>query len=271
MSIAEKLAALAAQKNALADNLNTMGVTAARSERLNTLVPKVLDIHAAPRLRPLSAGANGLYLPEEGCDGFSEVSVSVPGGGSGRLYLIDPAALDAIRDFNGQSGSGQKGSSVFPPFIQRYERLSNPALTTYTVDGVKKPVVYWGNGNSRSFQLASKIPADTWSRLVITCAVTCTSTISYMGLRFLKNAGLKTVFADAEEYADGSPDTVWLTDYSRTAAAICAQEHVTISSTDNLRLAMQTVTVDLRHITSDCYLTLSQVNTTIYLRELYLE
>lgn len=44
MSIANYLSALVSQKNALAENLVSMGVSASTSEKLNTLVPKVLSI-----------------------------------------------------------------------------------------------------------------------------------------------------------------------------------------------------------------------------------
>lgn len=43
-TIEQQLTELVNQKNALATNLNTKGVTASTSETLNTLVPKVLDI-----------------------------------------------------------------------------------------------------------------------------------------------------------------------------------------------------------------------------------
>ena len=46
MAIADKLNELITQRNNLADNLNTMGVSASQSETLTTLVPKVLDIQA---------------------------------------------------------------------------------------------------------------------------------------------------------------------------------------------------------------------------------
>ena len=44
MSIANYLTALDAQRDQLARNLVTMGVQASESEKLNTLVPKVLQI-----------------------------------------------------------------------------------------------------------------------------------------------------------------------------------------------------------------------------------
>lgn len=43
-TISEQLQELVNQKNALVANLNTKGISAAESEKLNTLVPKVLDI-----------------------------------------------------------------------------------------------------------------------------------------------------------------------------------------------------------------------------------
>lgn len=43
-TIEQQLTELVNQKNALATNLNTKGVTASTDETLNTLVPKVLDI-----------------------------------------------------------------------------------------------------------------------------------------------------------------------------------------------------------------------------------
>ena len=44
MSIANYLTALDEQRDALARNLTTMGVSASETEKLNTLVPKVLQI-----------------------------------------------------------------------------------------------------------------------------------------------------------------------------------------------------------------------------------
>lgn len=43
-TIADQLKELVNQKNTLVDNLNSKGVTAAKNEKLNTLVPKVLEI-----------------------------------------------------------------------------------------------------------------------------------------------------------------------------------------------------------------------------------
>ena len=44
MAVADKLNELVIQRNNLADNLNTMGVSAAQDETFTSLVPKVLDI-----------------------------------------------------------------------------------------------------------------------------------------------------------------------------------------------------------------------------------
>ena len=97
MSIAGQLTELLNQKNALADNLAAMGVEAARSETLNTLVPKVLTIGAghAPLLQEKTATTNGIVLPDAPYDGLSRVTVNVGGGGGGacsflRVGIADP-------------------------------------------------------------------------------------------------------------------------------------------------------------------------------------
>ena len=68
---AEYLNKLVEQKNTLADNLVTKGVTASHDETLETLVPKVLDISGG-------AGGNGIYPIGE--DGRPTGDVVVPEG-----------------------------------------------------------------------------------------------------------------------------------------------------------------------------------------------
>lgn len=81
-TISDYLEELITQKSALAANLTTKGVAASSSEKLNTLVPKVLEIEGGTRpvLETLSANQNGTYLPESGVDGFDAVIISVPTG-----------------------------------------------------------------------------------------------------------------------------------------------------------------------------------------------
>ena len=107
MSIADYLTALNNQRGALADNLNSMGVTAQRSEKLNTLVPKVLQIAGggSARLQDKTAYQNGIVLPDTGYDGLSSVTVSVAGGGGSagsalailRVTISDPAQAASLR------------------------------------------------------------------------------------------------------------------------------------------------------------------------------
>ena len=68
---AEYLNKLVNQKNTLADNLVTKGVTATHDETLETLVPKVLDISGG-------GGGNGIYPIGE--DGRPTGDVTVPEG-----------------------------------------------------------------------------------------------------------------------------------------------------------------------------------------------
>ena len=68
---ADYLNKLVEQKNTLADNLATKGVSASHDETLETLVPKVLEISGG-------AGGNGIYPIGE--DGFPYGDVIVPEG-----------------------------------------------------------------------------------------------------------------------------------------------------------------------------------------------
>ena len=61
----EYLNKLIEQKNALADNLVTKGVTATHSETLETLVPKVLDI---------SGGGESIKYITDGLIGYSDLN-----------------------------------------------------------------------------------------------------------------------------------------------------------------------------------------------------
>lgn len=77
-TISEYLEELVSQKSALAANLTTMGVSASSSEKLNTLVPKVLEIEGdEPVIQSLSVTQNGTYTPPSGIDGYAPVTVQV--------------------------------------------------------------------------------------------------------------------------------------------------------------------------------------------------
>ena len=69
---AEYLNKLVTQKNTLADNLVTKGVSATHDETLETLVPKVLDISGG------GGGGNGIYPIDE--HGFPTGDVVIPDG-----------------------------------------------------------------------------------------------------------------------------------------------------------------------------------------------
>lgn len=56
MAISDYLAKLIELKNALAANLIAKGVTATENEKLNTLVPKVLNIKASPTVYEITSG-----------------------------------------------------------------------------------------------------------------------------------------------------------------------------------------------------------------------
>ena len=67
MAIADKLNELVIQRDNLANNLNTMGVSASTDETLSTLVPKVLDIETGGGGTEVE---KGIIINEYDSDGY---------------------------------------------------------------------------------------------------------------------------------------------------------------------------------------------------------
>lgn len=105
MSVGDYLRALDAQRDALADNLNTMGVAASRSEKLNTLVPKVLDIRTMDE--------DALSLKEDKINKVTVIndeSTDIEYPSAKAVYEMFKYLLGRIKKL--ESGSAHSGSSV---------------------------------------------------------------------------------------------------------------------------------------------------------------
>lgn len=91
-------------RTTLASHLTVKGVTASKDERLNDLIAKVLDITTGvtPSYQEKTFTENGTFLPDEGFDAFSKVTISVQGGGGadGTRWVLNEDAYLVDEDGN---------------------------------------------------------------------------------------------------------------------------------------------------------------------------
>ena len=121
-AVSNQLSELINQKNALASNLNEMGVEASSSEKLNTLVPKVLDI-----LKPsgtIEITENGGYDVAE----YKEANVNVV---SKLPQVVDKSVITITAD--DLAGATSIGNSAFSA-CRNLTSVSLPSTLT-SIDG----------------------------------------------------------------------------------------------------------------------------------------
>ena len=116
----QKLGALYSQKNLLATYLTSMGVPASTSEKLNTLVPKILEIPIGDLylyLKPYSA-SNRIY---KGSVAFSSTS-----------YVISSGTIADLFRYAAQTNEAYILTDAPKPFVNVFNAMDTLNLPTYT-------------------------------------------------------------------------------------------------------------------------------------------
>lgn len=122
----QKLGALYSQKNLLATYLTSMGVPASTSEKLNTLVPKILEIPIGDLylyLKPYAA-SNRIY---KGSVVFSSTS-----------YIISSGTIKDLFQYAAQTNEAYIVTDAPKPFVNVFnttDTLNLPTSTFYAKDG----------------------------------------------------------------------------------------------------------------------------------------
>lgn len=198
---------------------------------------------------------NGTYDTTEN----NEVIVSVPSSGGGRLYLVDPDALDAYVDAN-----YKEGGLPFSCVMARYASAPLYTVGSQGFDGNLKNCLNRTFTDVCGLIFTSKIPANKYSKMYIKAIVSASNNSAQRSLIALTS---DCNFANGDGWLSGT--SIALTDSDMTAEQINNQSGVTISVSNNKILPEQTVEIDLP--STDFYVGLLNWFCTIYIRELYLE
>lgn len=138
---AEYLNKLVTQKNTLADNLVTKGVTASHDETLETLVPKVLEISGG-------GGGNGIYPVDE--YGFPTGDVVIP---EGVVYMGN----SSYAPFKNNS---QVTSISCPSTLTNISQYAcNGASNLISVSGIENVTAIGTNAFSKCYNLEIDLPS----------------------------------------------------------------------------------------------------------------
>ena len=188
-----------------------------------------------------------------------------------RYYILNPDVSDEILAINRAQVSSP--TRAFAPF---YAKINNNAQGGYPEMG------YWGayggSGNAAvirrtGYEIGSvfvghKIPHGVYSKLYMNCEVLADSSNTYRHAEIWLSPD-----GSLDQYSrpSASLKTVVLVSEDMTAAQINAQTGVTITSTDPLVLATQTVEVDISGISQDFYFAFWNCNRVVQIRSIYLE
>ena len=152
---ADYLNDLVAQKNALADNLNTKGVSASQSETLNTLVPKVLQISGE------GGGDSGSY--DEGYADGKQAQYDEFWNG----YQQNGNKTNYNNAFYGYGWTPETYNPKYPITV----KYGNGALQQSSITDTMQPIIFQSGANASNVFL-SCIFLETIQLITVTSDIT---------------------------------------------------------------------------------------------------
>ena len=139
---AEYLNKLVTQKNTLADNLTSKGVTASHDETLETLVPKVLNISGG------SSGGNGIYPVD---------NYGVP---TGDVIIPEGVVYMGNSSYTPFKNNSQVTSICCPSTLTNISaNACNGASNLVSISGIENVTAIGANAFSKCYNLEIDLPS----------------------------------------------------------------------------------------------------------------